>query len=494
MDIKKSSLQAFLAAILLFVGILPTSAKTVNINGINYELNDADMTAEVARNSDAMGNSPLSGDIVLPATLSYDGKSYTLTAIGQDGFHDCDKVTSVSIPSTVTAIKDDAFYYCKSITSLIIPQSVTTIGECAFFGCENLTSLTIPAGVTSIGEEIFAECYALGSIVVEGGNKVYDSRNGCNAIIETASNTLVAACKNTVIPTTVTTIGNCGFYKCKVLTSVVIPANVTAINEYGFYRCESLKDVYCYGTKMKTAGEDAFQRILPGATLHVHASLVDSYKSATDWQGWFGNIVALAEEVKTDGATYRVDVESSNTVELSSPSATSGSVTLPDTIVADGAEYTVTSIGDRAFEGCANLTSVTIPASITQIGDMAFSGCSALADVYCYGETVKEAQDNSFDTFGSSSSARRATAGGIADATLHVPAALIDTYRATAPWSSFGHIVALTGGDASGIGSICIDASETYHIFSADGKQLPALQKGLNILRTDDGRSIKVMR
>ena len=100
-------------------------------------------------------------------------------------------MTSVSIPDSVTRIGTHAFYYCTGLTSVSIPDSVTSIGDYAFFGCTGLTSVTIPDSVTSIGYEAFSRCTGLTSISVDSDNSVYDSRNNCNAIIETATNTLI---------------------------------------------------------------------------------------------------------------------------------------------------------------------------------------------------------------------------------------------------------------------------------------------------------------
>lgn len=116
------------------------------------------------------------------------------------------------IPNTVTTIGMNAFVACKGITSVTIPNSVTTIGIQAFDGMSNITELTIPASVTSIGWDAFRDwSKSLTSIRVEEGNANYDSRNNCNALIETATKTLVLGCANTVIPNTITIIGEYAF-------------------------------------------------------------------------------------------------------------------------------------------------------------------------------------------------------------------------------------------------------------------------------------------
>ena len=119
----------------------------------------------------------------LPPTISHQGVTYRVTSIG-----------------------DEAFYKCSSLTSITIPESVTSIGEMAFRACFSLTSITIPESVTSIGDRAFSSCSSLTSMVVESGNSTYDSRDNCNAIIKTATNTLIAGCQNTTIPNGVTSI------------------------------------------------------------------------------------------------------------------------------------------------------------------------------------------------------------------------------------------------------------------------------------------------
>ena len=179
-----------------------------------------------------------------------------VTSIGQQLFYKCHALECVTIPSGVTSIADEAFYECAAlksieipstvvsigkwcfygngITSIEIPEGVKSIGERAFRECTHLTSIKIPSTVESIGDWVFYKCSSLISIVVDEDNKVYDSRENCNAIIEVSNNKLVYGCKNTKIPLGVTSIGFTAFAGCSGLTSIEIPEEVTSIGECAF--------------------------------------------------------------------------------------------------------------------------------------------------------------------------------------------------------------------------------------------------------------------
>ena len=109
-----------------------------------------------------------------------------------------------------------------------IPSKCTGIADGAFSLC-GMTSVEIPASVTKIGKGIFVDCSYLEKIIVNAGNKIYNSNGNCNAIIETKTNKLVAGCKDTVIPSSVTSIGEQAFYTCRFLTNITIPSSVTSI-------------------------------------------------------------------------------------------------------------------------------------------------------------------------------------------------------------------------------------------------------------------------
>ena len=222
---------------------------------------------------------------------------------------------------------------CKNT---IIPSSVTSIGEQAFLGCSGLTSITIPSSVTSIGDYAFGYCSGLSSIKVDAGNTVYDSRENCNAIIETSSNTLVTGCKNTIIPSSVTSIGSSAFYLCSGLTSITIPSSVTTIGSSAFYFCSGLTSI-TIPSSVTSIGGGAFQNCsglntiysyiesptgstdatfdnsnYTNATLYVPTGTKELYQSTNGWKD-FTNIV---EMVTKHNLIYRINGEVYKTVEL----------------------------------------------------------------------------------------------------------------------------------------------------------------------------------
>ena len=233
---------------------------------------------------------------IIPETVTYNGTTYSVTSIGDQAFAYCTSLTSITIPNSVTSIEENAFYYCSSLTSLTIPNSVTSIGSIAFSFCSSLTSVTIPTYVTSVGECAFSYCSSLTSIVVESSNTMYDSRENCNAIIETASNTLIAGCQSTTIPNSVTSIGNEAFYGCFSLTSVTIPTSVTSIGEWAFSSCSSLADIYCYATTPPVCDDEyTFDGVSKQCNIHVPAGTIPDYQAAPGWRN-FSNFLEISEE------------------------------------------------------------------------------------------------------------------------------------------------------------------------------------------------------
>jgi len=166
---------------------------------------------------------------------------------------------NTTFPSTVTGIGVRAFEYCTSLTSLVLPNNIERLGSGCFSDCYSLESVVIGNGLKDIySGGCFARCNNLKSIEIVSSNPYYDSRNGCNAIIETASNTLVVGCPASIIPNTITAIGWGAFYDRWTITRIDIPNSVVKIGGSAF---SSMYDLECVtiGSGVKEIGEAAFR-------------------------------------------------------------------------------------------------------------------------------------------------------------------------------------------------------------------------------------------
>ena len=201
-------------------------------------------------------------------------------------------VGTIEFEDDVTILGDWAFGF-TNITKITIPNSVITVNWHAFVFCTNLTSITIPNSVTSIDIWAFNYCSGLASITIDSNNTVYDSRDDCNAIIDTATNTLIIGCKNTIIPNTVTSIGNDAFGNLNSLTSITIPDSVTSIGDEAFHNCTGLTSVTVEATTPPTLGSNTFGNNASGRKIYVPAASIETYKAASGWSTYAADIQAI---------------------------------------------------------------------------------------------------------------------------------------------------------------------------------------------------------
>lgn len=375
-------------------------------DGILYNLYSDDK-ATVTHNGS--GYNSYSGACIIPATISHN--YYTVTSIGNDAFSLCPNLTSISIPNTVTSIGESAFFHCTGLTSITIPNSVISIGKWGFAGCTGLTSIIIPRSVKIIGDIGFTGCSGLETIIVESGNTEYDSRGNCNAIIETATNTLIQGCKKTIIPGSVENIGNSAFsgctdlknivipnsvkfigskafWGCSNLMSVKIPNSVISIAEFAFYECTALTTVYSYIMNPNSISAGCFS-CYDNTTLYVPKGTKEKYQNTSGWNQ-FQNIVEMDYPVTVCINDIYYDLyenEAHVTFADDSHKSYSGDITIPSSVTHEGITYPVISIDDIAFSGCTDLTNITIPNSVTSIDEGSFSGCTGL-------ETIKVESGN----------------------------------------------------------------------------------------------------
>ena len=251
-----------------------------------------------------------------------------------------DKITSFSFGNEVDSIPDGLCYGMKKLTSITIPNSVRYIGGFAFLDCAGLTAATIGNGVTNIGKSAFSGCNALTSFIVDGGNTTYDSRDNCNALIETATNTLIQGYNTTTIPESITAIGAGAFLGCTGLTSATIPHGVTNIGEYAFEGCSGLTSV-TWNAK-KCGGWDGYSN----APFYSLRSNITSFT--------FGNEVDSIPAYLCNGMDKLTTISIPNSV---------------------------TSIGNEVFDNCTGLSSVTIGENIANVSSSIFRHSTNITSV-----------------------------------------------------------------------------------------------------------------
>lgn len=300
------------------------------------------------------------------------------------------------IPEAETKVAKEGFY-SSSVESVDIPASVKEIGKAAFYSCRNLKSVTIPAAVTKIGEEAFYNCPQLATIKVSEGNKKFDSRDNCNAIIETKTNKLVIGSIGTVIPDTVNIIGSRAFFNLDALESVEIPASVTEIEAEAFMSCRNLKKVTLPSSVVRIH-ERAFSGT--GLTSVKIPASVEELGGKTTVVIWSAPMVVPSHAFECCADLKSIKVSPENKVYDSREDCNAVISTVDNTLVFGTAgsviPSTVTQIGKTAFAGCMGLKKIVIPDSVTKIDTMAFSGCKNLESVEI-GSAVSEIKLEAFE-------------------------------------------------------------------------------------------------
>jgi len=353
-----------------------------------------------------------------------------VTSIEHGAFEGCSNLKSVTIQgNSITTIGDQAFMDCKSLTDICIPNNITSLGVNAFAGCSGISSINIPIGITTIADGTFADCYGLRSIVIPNG---------------------------------VTSIEQNAFIRCKNLTSVTISQSVVEISANAFSECSELSDVYCFAESVpKTHGSNPFQDSrIEYATLHVPAASVSSYEAIEPWKN-FKTIV-------------KIDMPKHILV-----------------YIVDGEEYKKYEIEEG--------TSIISEAAPTKEG-YTFSGWSEIPemmpahDVTVNGSFIVNKYKVTYILDGEMFATNNVEYGtAIVTPTVEEKDGYTFSGWADVPETMPAHDITIYGNFTSGIAEISIDNEAGTIMYTFNGKRINRLQRGVNIVRTSNGKVKKVI-
>ena len=384
-------------------------------NDIYYRITDATArTLEVTYVERGEGNADFYfGNITIPNRISKNGVIYTVTGIGEEAFHYCNNLTSITIGNNVTSIGRQAFMKCTSLTSVSLPNGLLSIGYSAFDDCYALASINLPSTITFIDGAAFSDCRSLTSITLpEGipsiGDWAFDNCAGLTEI---------------VIPESVTSIGQSAFSGCWNLASVSLPSGLTSIGKEAFMNCNTFTSIVIPAS-VTSIGVRAF-----AACPNVTSVVVEEGNTTYDSRNNCNAIVKTAMNKLVSGCQNTVIPEDVTVIGEYAFYYCTG---LTSIAIPEG----VTSIESSAFRSCTALTEITIPASVTSIEGYAFEECTSLTSVTALMQTPVTISSNVFSNR--------------ANATLTVPFPTKYLYEAADYWKEFKEIVQMDGPVAIG--------------------------------------------
>ena len=378
-------------------------------------------------------NGSISGNLVIPSKVRYNGEAYQVTGMASEAFYNCN-ITSVIIPSSITSIPYRAFSECTKLTSVTIPDSVTEIGPSAFYKC-NFSTITIPEGVTNIWGSTFLTCKNLTTIIIPASvitieDRAFESCESLSVVLFAEGSQLTSigqiAFENCIslteiaIPDSVTDIGYYAFNGCTSIEEINIPKNVNSIGYRAFSDCENLINInadennetyksidgvlfskdgetliicpegkqgaYAIPEGVTNIGENAFSSCVKLSEVIIPEGVKNIGNSAFVWCRGLTIITIPASVTNMEHDTFRgcenlIEVTFAENSQLTSIpySAFENCNNLTSVVFEEGGQ--LTSIEHSAFSGCNNLTSFTIPDGVTTIGSSAFQNCESLTTI-----------------------------------------------------------------------------------------------------------------
>ena len=368
-----------------------------------------------------------------------------LTTLPECAFQNCMNLLKVRLPRTIITIEHSVFENCYKLTDVTLHEGIESIDWAAFSGCRSITSVTIPASTTSLSSNPFSHCYILSEVSVAEGNPVYDSRNNCNAVIETATNKLVMGCNNSIIPEGIVELGSLAFAGYKVLTSIELPSTLKILDNQVFIDCSSLTSI-----DLKNVTDIGYACFGGTPLTIVH---IPSTVERIDFSNPFGH--STIESITVDPSNPYYDSRDNcnaiiaknftNTILRDGKKAVNVLVSgCKNTIIPSS----VRAIGDDAFKYCkmntidipegvesilygafmhSEIQTIKLPKSLTFLDEGAFWYCNQLATVTVQNAVPLSIASSTFNTRSS--------------ITLYVPYGSKAAYEAADVWKEFKEIV-----------------------------------------------------
>lgn len=394
-----------------------------------------------------------------------------LTTLPECAFQNCMNLLKVRLPRTIITIEHSVFENCYKLTDVTLHEGIESIDWAAFSGCRSITSVTIPASTTSLSSNPFSHCYILSEVSVAEGNPVYDSRNNCNAVIETATNKLVMGCNNSIIPEGIVELGSLAFAGYEVFSSIKLPSTLRILDNQVFIDCSSLTSI-----DLKNVTDIGYACFGGTPLTIVH---IPSTVERIDFSNPFGD--SAIESITVDPSNPYYDSRDNcnaiiaknftNTILRDGKKAVNVLVSgCKNTIIPSS----VRAIGDDAFKYCkmntidipegvesilygafmrSEIQTIKLPKSLTFLDDAAFFDCAKLTSVIVQNETPLPIEASTFN---------RCSA-----ITLYVPYGSKAAYVAADYWKEFKEIIEVKPDDF-------LYANET--IMKLGGKKTIALQ------------------
>lgn len=388
------------------------------IGNLSYELNEEDKTATVVEDELEF----YSGHITIPEKVEFEGEQYTVTSIDEFAMYDCGGLVKIDLPQTITSIGQYAFENCASLTSVQLPSQLQSLGAHAFGQCTGLASIKLPGTLKDIGEGVFENCTELTTIELEEGIPYISSSmfSGCEAITSLTLPSSVTdirdwAFANCLSVQTITfsegleKIGECAFAfcvkvqslhlpegldaiadkafaNCDNLAVVQLPSTLTAVGDAIFDTCELLAAIKCLGqTPPIFTTQTQLIDFYDFTILYVPTGTKEKYRSADVWSS-FKEIRECEDQQEIEDRLFKTEegelkflvcpfLQQAKVVKRGAELYYEGTPVIPETITYEGKPYTVTCIGNGAFERCFQVDAVVIPNTVLYIGDWAFAGC-----------------------------------------------------------------------------------------------------------------------